>query len=188
MKSWKILLKLSNSMLVMSRNGSYCKTTSVCLKYWGAMPQKAREGGFCHVMPFAFLFEMPQNWWISFLIPFLFPKSVAWCPPISFQWFEIFEIPHFRNQMGNWGISRFLIGNIKNFARKNYETDLKRGKILHFKEIFQCRNKINTSFTCFLGHFKVPSYPSIKRKYAYYDVNHLCRVRIVKFEPNAFKQ
>ena len=36
------------------------------------MPKKACERWFCHVIAFAYLFEMPQNRRISFSVPFLF--------------------------------------------------------------------------------------------------------------------
>ena len=36
------------------------------------MPQKACEGGFCHVIAISQFFEMPQNRIISFSVPFVF--------------------------------------------------------------------------------------------------------------------
>ena len=56
------------------------------------MTQKACEGGFCHVMTFAFIFEMSQNRRISISVLFLFEYLFLEMP--HFQSFEIFEMLH----------------------------------------------------------------------------------------------
>ena len=51
------------------------------------MTQKACEGGFCHVMTFAFIFEMSQNRRISISVLFPFHTLVVF----------FLVIPHFQS-------------------------------------------------------------------------------------------
>ena len=70
------------------------------------MPQKAYERWFCHVMAFAFYFEMPQNRRISFSVPFLFQN---W----SRAFFEMPHFPIFRIRKEKWDISKKHVINFK---------------------------------------------------------------------------
>ena len=73
-----------------------------------------------------------------------------------FQWFKIFEMPHYQNQIGKWGIWRFL--NIKSGAFRGKITwiILKRENV-RFRGISEkCRHMTKSSSTCFWGRSMVP--------------------------------
>ena len=112
---------------------------------WNAPETCERE--FIHVMSFWFFLEMPQNSKNFNFGSFSICKHFPQMPHFRKDFF--LEMPHFQIRWGNGAIRG------KTLNRKGIE--IKTLRILgHFKEKSKYDHVNKFSFTCFLGHLKVP--------------------------------
>ena len=126
------------------------------------MPQKAYERGFCHVMVFACFFQMPHNRCISFSVPFFQKPVFSWKRP-AFNGSKSLKYPILESDGENKAFQGFRKYEVGGISRKrhviNFKTD-KEPKMNRFDfGVFQRKfhHMTKSIFTCFSGHFMVPS-------------------------------
>ena len=83
------------------------------------MFQIAFEGGFRHMMSFAFLFEMSQNRTLEFLVLWLFQVTcfLFEMPHFHVRGIQNFQFTPFQNPKGKWGITNK--NHVTNFQTVN---------------------------------------------------------------------